>query len=837
MWVSLAFLAGILLASLVSLPTYIWLALSVLAVVGVIVARRLPSPLQWPDFGNRVLRLSSSTVVLALACLSLGLLGAARYQSAAASNSGSSLAYFNDGGYDALVTGVLIQPPDARDTYTNLRLQAQTVDTGLDQVKVKGLLLARVAPNQQYHYGDILRLRGELQTPPENEDFSYRDYLARQGIRSYMSSAEVTLLPAKGGSPLLAAMYSLRDSAFDHVYRLFLDPEASLLAGILLGVDSGLPAQVEQAFNNTGTSHIIAISGFNIAVIAGVLAFLFGRALGPRRGALAALTGIVFYTLFVGADPAVVRAALMGAVTLLAIQVGRRQQGLNTLAFVAALMALGNPFVLWDVGFQLSLFATLGLILYGTPFMEAVEGFLGRHLAASDARRVASFLGDVVLLTLAAQLTTLPIVAYHFRQVSLVSPLANAFILPVQPAVMVLGGLAVAISFAYFPLGQLLAWVAWPFTAYTIRVVEFFDSVPHTVIYLGGLSLAFVVLYYAVLLGVTFGHSRFGEWAHAIRLRFRYVSVTGVIVALFVVSLFAWRLVAAAPDGRLHITFLDVGSADAVLIQTPAGRHVLIDGGPSAAAASDALGRRLSPLDHSLDWLVLASTDENQVASLPRLVQRFPPRNVLLGAQAQASFSSGSLMQWLIDEEVPVIDAQEGQTLDLGDGARLRVIGLSPRGATLLVEWDMFRMLLPIGANTDTLARLEDGDLAGQVDVLSLSQSGYAPLTPPELLPVLNPDLVVISVAAADKDGLPSAETIDAVQGYSVLRTDVNGWVEVTTDGQQMWVSAERLPPEEGTPSPASSDEPSEAVTATPGSTSEPSPTTAPTSAPSAPAP
>jgi competence protein ComEC len=552
--------------------------------------------------------------------------------------------------------------------------------------------------------------------------------------------------------------------------------------------------------------------------------------LGPRRGALAALTGIVFYTLFVGADPAVVRAALMGAVTLLAIQVGRRQQGLNTLAFVAALMALGNPSVLWDVGFQLSLFATLGLILYGTPFMEAVEGFLGRHLAASDARRLASFLGDVVLLTLAAQLTTLPIVAYHFRQISLVSPLANALILPVQPAVMVLGGLAVAISFAYFPLGQLLAWVAWPFTTYTIRVVEFFDSLPHTVIYLGAFSLAFVVLYYALLLGITFGHSRFGEWASAIRVRFRYVSVTGVIVALFVVSLFAWRLVAAAPDGRLHITFLDIGSADAVLIQTPAGRHVLINGGPSAAAASDALGRRLSPLDHSLDWLVLASTDENQVASLPRLVQRFVPRNVLLGAQAQASFSSGSLMQWLVDEEIPVIDAQEGQALNLGDGAHLRVMDLSPRGATLLVEWDMFRMLLPIGANLDTVARLEHGDLAGQVDVLLLSQSGYAPLTPPELLPALNPDLVVISVAAADQDGLPSPATLDALQGYSVLRTDLDGWVEVVTDGQQMWVSAERLPPEQGTPSPAATAEPSEAATLPAGATSGPLETTAPAS-------
>ena len=163
-----------------------------------------------------------------------------------------------------------------------------------------------------------------------------------------------------------------------------------------------------------------------------------------------------------------------------------------------------------------------------------------------------------------------------------------------------------------------------------------------------------------------------------------------------------------------------------------------------------------------------------------------------MAAPAQASFSSSTLVQWLTDEAIPITEAEPGQSLDLGDGARLQVLNLSPRGATLLVEWNEFRLLLPIGEDLDTRDQLENTDLVGPVDVLLLAQSGYSPLTPPFLIQNLNPQLVVISVAAGDKDGLPDPATLDALKGYPVLRTDLKGWVEVITDGKQMWVSSER---------------------------------------------
>jgi len=447
---------------------------------------------------------------------------------------------------------------------------------------------------------------------------------------------------------------------------------------------------------------------------------------------------------------------------------------------------------LWDVGFQLSFFATLGLILYATPFSEFANRIITRFFPTSTAEKFAELFSEFVLLTLAAQLTTIPIMAYHFQRVSLVSFIANPFILPAQPAVMIIGGLAVLLSLAWFPLGQIAAWIAWPFVVYTIRIVELFDRVPNGTIFLGKFSIWFVILFYAALLSVTFGWSGFREWIRSLGQRAGAVGVGSVVLILTIGLLLVWRAAIAIPDGLLHVTFLNVGSADGVLIQTPSGKNVLINGGESVTTLSDNLGRRISSFDRKLDWLVIASTDEEQVAALPRVLERYPPLAVLWSGNRQGSFSSRVLNDYLSLQNTPVADAKQGEVLDLGDNAMLTVLTSGPRGAVLLLKYENFRALLPVGMNFDALDELHNGADVGPVSVLLLADSGYAASNPPEWIANLNPELVVLSVDAADQNGMPDGEVLDSVKDYSLLRTDQNGWIETTTNGKQMWVNVER---------------------------------------------
>lgn len=781
LWLSLAFLVGVLAASRVTMAWQSWLILVGAALVLAILARVL-----LPRYSPLLLGKSHQSWFLGTLLLLAFLVGAFRYQISIPKIDARHIAWYNDRPYDVLITGRVASPMDVRDNYSNLRVKVTAVDTGEGDVEAGGMLLVRLEGDETYSYGEVIRLRGKLITPPEGGEFSYREYLSRQGIHSFMSLAKVTRLPyPRAGNPLLSWVYDLKDKMLGIIYEIFPDPEASLLAGILLGVDNGMSAQVQQAFRDTGTAHIIAISGFNITILAGLFMVIFSRLLGRIKGALAAAVGIAFYALLVGAEPSVLRAAIMGGLGILARQVGRRQTALNSLAFTAVCMCLFDPFLPWDVGFQLSFFATLGLIVYAQPFETWALRLLNRITLPARAEKIAGYISTFVLFTLAAQLTTLPIQAWHFGRISLVSLFANALILPVQPAVMLLGGLALLGGFIYQPLGSILAWAAWPFSAYTIRVVEFFNSLPHGVVILGDFSPLFVITFYILLGLITFSQGRLKGLLRA------SATPTVLISGLFILALLTWRTAFFTPDGRLHITFLEVGSADAVLIETPSGRYILINGGSSPTTLSDNLGRRLPPFERKLDWLIVAAPQEDQMAALPRVLARFPAREALWIGNMEASLPAMQVDEWLTENRVPITPAISGYALDLGYGARLEVVSATARGGVLLIKWGEFSALLPIGLNFDALEALGYGKDIGAVDVLLLADSGFAALNPPEWISNLQPQVIILSVSAADKAGLPDAGVLETCAGRSLLRTDQNGWIEVTTDGTDLQVMVE----------------------------------------------
>ena len=764
-WISAAFLAGILLASGLVLSPLVWFGLAFAGLLLALLLRRLR-----PQAAFSILLLPGFMF-----------LGAARYQMDQPVITPQSISYYNEMQSRVYVTGTLAEPPDVRDTYLNLRLSVEKVDFGQGDIPIHGILLIRLSDEYDVAYGEQLRVRGFIQTPPSNEEFSYRDYLAMQGIYSYLRTGTVTVLPGTNANPFWALIYRIKDSLLKDIYRLFPNPEASLLGGILLGVDQNIPTDVQQAFQNTGTAHIIAISGFNIAILAAVFMAIFSRLFGKKWGAFLTIFMIGFYVVLVGAGASVVRAGIMGTLSIIALQFGRRNQALTALAASALLMSILHPFVLWDVSFQLSFAATLGLLLYAQPMQTALGAFLARYLQPENVEKFVSPISEYFLLTFAAQLTTLPLIIYHFGRLSVVSFIANPLVLPAQPALMLLSGLAVLLGRIYMPLGQVAAWVAWPFAAYTIRVVEFFNGFQGGVYVLGTFSLLAAVLLYVLLFSLSLA------WQ-----RVRGIMTPSIMFsALAVFTVLTWSSVLNAPDGRLHVTFLNAGSADSVLIKTPDGKFILINGGASPAMLADQLGRRIPPFSRGIDLLVVASTQENQVAALPSVLEQYRPKSVLWAGNPQASFSSGRLDDWLKTNHIPIEKAKTDSAFALGNGVTLRVLAVSARGAIISIEMGFFKTILPIGVNFDVFEGLKNGQGLGPVTALLTSESGYGPSNPPEWIANLQPQVTILSVAAGDLTGLPSTDLVTLLENSNLLRTDINGWIDLSSDGKQLLITSE----------------------------------------------
>ncbi len=777
---SMTWLAGIGIGRVVSINPAQWLILGGGSLLALLVFRRDPIP---------------RLIFMATLFFSFGGL---RYVTSIPKIDSSHIASYNDRGKLVAIEGIVAASPDVRDTYTGLKigsLHDPEPESGNPR-PISGKILAYVSPFDEYHYGDKVRVTGLLETPPEFETFSYREYLARQGIHSLIQDPEIVVMENRVGNPLLQTIYGFRARALEIVQKLFPDPEASLLAGILLGIESGIAPEVRKAFDATGTTHIIAISGFNITIISALFISLFGRWLGVRRGAVAAGSAIAVYTVLVGADAAVVRAAIMGGFVLLANRIGRQTHGMASLGGALIVMSVINPSVLWDVGFQLSFAATLGLILYAETLQDWFVRTTSRWLGDGLPERLAEPVGEYILFTLAAQVTTLPLIAYYFRRISMVSFLANPVILPVQPAVMILAGLAALAGCLWLPLGSVLAWSAWPFAAFTIRAVDFFATWHSASIPLGPVPIVVVACFYLALFGTTAflristeqypRLHRIRTWAASLRL-----SSTLLLSTLAVLTALTWRAVVNRPDGRLHLTMLETDGGDAILIQTPTGRYVLVDGGASTMRLSTALGRRLPPLATHLDWIVIGGTREEQIAGLAGAIDRFSIGGVLIAGDPNGPAYS-KLLDALLEKGVNIQQAACRQKLDLGSGATLEVIAVSQHGAILLLEFERASFLLTPGANPEMIHALEQDRNFTTLTALMLADSGYHAVNPPTFLVSLRPWLGLVSVEAGNDRKLPDPRVLAALQGTTILRTDLHGWIHCVSDGIRLWVEVER---------------------------------------------
>ncbi|MEO6350330.1 MAG: DNA internalization-related competence protein ComEC/Rec2 [Candidatus Limnocylindrales bacterium] len=659
--------------------------------------------------------------------------------------------------------------------------------------------------------GDVVRFGAALEPAPDDDGFGA--YLARSGIR-YTAQARTLERVGEDGSPL-AALELLRRGAADTIAIGLPEPEAGLAGAMSIGIRDLVSREVTSDFRISGLSHVVAISGWHIAMLGAVVGGML-RGIGRRPRTILVLLAISAYAFFAGASPSILRAAVMASVVLLARESGRRGSASAALSLTVAGMAVLDPAAISDVGFQLSAAATAGLLVWGTRTRD--------WMAKRLPRRTPRWLVESFAVSTAAQAATMPLVLFHFGSVSVVAPLANLLIAPLVAPAMLLTAVAFVCG-AAIGLGVPAILFA-PFAICGSLVIGAMIAIAHLC---AGLPLATVAIpppvnliaaaVCAAALAVKVRAPRVDAAAAAATERVerepsaapthsrRRVAAAGAASALAVLLVFANG---ARADGRLHLTVLDVGQGDSILIKGPSGGRALVDGGPDPDRLVALLDSRIPLWDRRIDLVVLTHPHEDHVAGLAAVLERYRVGEVVepgmvgpgpgdaayrrelaqTGRQSRVVAAGDSLwldgirmdVRWPIRGTVPLRPPDTGTAvnnvsivLDLHFGDRRLVLAGD-------VEQQVDPQLLVRGLAADPQP----------IDVLKVAHHGSGTATTGAFVEAAAPSVAVISAGWGNPYGHPSAKTVDRLRdsGAKVFRTDLDGSVDISTDGRDLVANA-----------------------------------------------
>lgn len=597
-----------------------------------------------------------------------------------------------------------------------------------------------------------------------------------------------------------AIAFDLPRAALERPLELLIPPpESALLIGIVLGDRTGVPAELSRAFAASGTTHLLAISGFNMTLVATAIALALRGRVGPVARALTSVFAIVAYSLLVGLSPSVLRAALMAAVASCGIVSGRRAATANALCVAVTAMLVADPAAVDDLGLQLSALATAGLVLWQAPLSE--------RLAA-----LPSPVRDGLATTIAATLPTLPVIAGAFGRLSLISPVANLVCVPSFPLLMLSGAATSLIGALWLDAARPIALLAWA-AAFALRTgVETFAALPlaSLTVPAGALTGSFVALLEVSLVVAARRASSpstlraIGRAVASFRASMpRAAPPRGGLIAtvLIVVALSLTLITWPANAGSARVVALDVGQGDAYLVDV-GGALALIDGGPDPARVLDELGAMLPPWQRRIDVVALTHAHTDHGAGLLAVLERYDIglaiEPVGLNASPLTDLWSAALAKRGIERRA----VRAGQRVQLG-GATIAVLApaddllVDTPSLVLRVESAAFSALFTGDAVDDALGRLLEHPERLRSRVYVPPHHGAQTPYASALRASARPEAALISVGAGNRYGHPTPETLQALAGVPTYRTDKDGTVEIALDGTGLVVRthANGLPP------------------------------------------
>ncbi|WP_438351838.1 DNA internalization-related competence protein ComEC/Rec2 [Paenibacillus sp. FA6] len=729
---------------------------------------------------------------------------------------------------------------DRADMNVNLSEINSSVVSETVLIQVKLLTKEEQQEAGKWQRGDTIKLKGSLEVPAaaRNYDgFDYRNYLRTKEIHWIMKvkglqNTEVTTPTSWSMMSLFRVNDALREKMASKIDELFHEPHAGYMKGLIIGMQDDVDPETYGQFSQLGLTHILAVSGTHVAVYVACLMILLSLFRLSRETVLTIVILLVpCYVLLTGFSPSVVRSGIMSMITLYAARRGLLKDGLHIISAAALMMLIWNPYLLLNVSFQLSFIVTLGLIVYVPLTMS---------LLARLPRKFAGALGVTVI----AQLTSFPLTIYYFNQFSLLSVVANLLLVPlISLLVMPLGMISLAIGSIWVPGGRCVAWVAEWLDNITFTVVGWMNTYPAFITIWSSPSILWICCYYILLYVLL----RLGKlWVeHAqpppmsiddtvpledvlhsqqrkIESRSNKLSWKQFIVAplllLFIVLLYKGYQPEPL-NGAGIVSFLDVGQGDSILITTPKGKNILVDGGGTVSfrKQEDSWKNRKVPFEvgekvvvpllkkrgiHHLDAVVLSHGDQDHIGGLQAVLDHIPVKALLFNGTLTHTVTMEKLLSTALVKDIPIYAVHN--TMVMQPDEYTEMIFLSPEMTQdeqmelpIVKDQNHSSLVFILDMNGVRVLLTGDMDIANEMnilrneanvatvlegaDIIKIAHHGSKTSTSEEWLARWKATAAVISAGFNNSYGHPKPEVVDRIteQGMGIFRTDQQGEIQM----------------------------------------------------------
>ena len=651
-----------------------------------------------------------------------------------------------------------------------------------------------MAKDSQLEYGDRVEIKGkleELESLSNPGVLSYADYLENKGIRCRIKAVRSPpRLLSRGGNPLIKLSIHLKDRLMLIPQKTLPEPYATLLTSIIFGTRAaGTPQEIKEIYKRAGLAHLLVASGMHLGILVGVCLFAVRSSRLPLWLGVMITTIVNFlYALITGFGPSILRAAIMAEIVLIGLLFEREKEAYTSLALAALIILLFNPKYLFDAGFQLSFAATWSLVYVSPVIHERLKPLMPAGIST------------VLSAALAPVLATVPITLFHFSQFSVIGVLTNVLLLPWIGAVVVLGFISTFIGALILPLGELVNGANLILLAFAHWIVCALSSLPFAQVFLPAPRVPLVIGYYAGLAGLT-EILRRGKFPRLDKYRI-------MVVSLAVLGLLLWNAALSEASKGLTITVLDVGQGDSILIETPSGRRILVDGGEKKMGERVVVPFLRKKGINKLDMVVLTHPHDDHVGGLPEVLGAIKVDSVLEPGFVFESEAYQRFLDLIRRNKIKYHLARGGQSVSFDEGIEARILhptlpfladtNSDANNASIVfrLQYGRFSMLFTGDNEKEGEERIleifPEASLASTI--LKVGHHGSSTSTSERFLTAVDPEVAVISCGRHNKFRHPHPGTLRKLQnaGVAVFRTDRNGAVVIKSDGRTFRVEPQK---------------------------------------------